>query len=228
MDMARMDRGLDTGRAGALGAGSGREGLGWGGRGLLEVDDTATAAAAAGATFPAAMPTFTPRAASYHNTQNQKIRPFFFFQFSNLGFRRFWWLGYTMWAVWNHLMFFVFQLFFFHFKTSAHLLQLLERMLQWRFVGKLQKCETVPLSWGTSKLQAHECNGGSKETMELTWSSQALFSLSYASFLFFSSCSFSTAARAFAWAWQVHINRQMKKNENISWVTKISKIVLMR
>lgn len=93
MDMARMDRGLYTGRAGALGAGSGREGLGWGGRGLLEVDDTATATAAAtaaaGATFPAAMPTFTPRAASYHNTQNQKIRPFFF-QFSNLGSRRFW------------------------------------------------------------------------------------------------------------------------------------------
>lgn len=81
MDMARMDWGLDTGRAGALGAGSGREGLGWGGRGLLEVDDTATATAA-GATFPAAMPTFTPRAASYHNTQHQKIRSFFsVFQF---------------------------------------------------------------------------------------------------------------------------------------------------
>lgn len=89
MDMARMDRGLDTGRAGALGAGSGREGLGWGGRGLLEVDDTATATAAAtaaaGATFPAAMPTFTPRAASYHNTQNQKIRPFFFFSVFQFG-----------------------------------------------------------------------------------------------------------------------------------------------
>lgn len=76
MDMARIDWGLDTGRAGALGAGSGREGLGWGGRGLVEVDDTATATAAAtaaaGATFPAAMPTFTPRAASYHNTQHQR------------------------------------------------------------------------------------------------------------------------------------------------------------
>lgn len=47
----------------------------------------------------------------------------------------------------------------------------------------------------------------------LTWSSQALFSLSYASFLFFSSCSFSTAARVFAWAWQVQICKQTKNNE---------------
>ena len=164
------------------------------------------------------------QATTIHNIKRLDL----FFQSSNLVSHGFWWLGYTMWAVRNHFMFFVFQLFFLHFKTSALLLQLLERMLQWRFVVKLQKCETVPLSWGTSKLQAHECKGGSKETMELTWSSQALFSLSYASFLFFSSCSFSTAARAFAWAWQVHINRQMKKSENISWVTKTSKVIVMR
>lgn len=41
------------------------------GRGLSEVDDTATAAAAA--TFPAAMATFTPRAASFHNTQHPRL-----------------------------------------------------------------------------------------------------------------------------------------------------------
>ncbi len=52
-----------------------------------------------------------------------------------------------------------------------------------------------------------------QRVIELTCSSQALFSLSYASFLFFSSCSFSTAARAFAWAWQVHLYKQLKKNE---------------
>lgn len=39
-------------------------------------------------------------------------------------------------------------------------------------------------------------------TRELTWSSQAFFSFSWASLRFFSSCSFSTAARALAWAWQ--------------------------
>lgn len=45
------------------------------GRGLSEVDDTATAAAA---TFPAAMATFTPRAASFHNTQHPRLDFFFF------------------------------------------------------------------------------------------------------------------------------------------------------
>lgn len=65
MDIAGM-KGLDAGRAGALAAESGWEGQGWGRR-LSEVDDTATAAAAA--TLPDAMPTFTPRAASFDNTQ---------------------------------------------------------------------------------------------------------------------------------------------------------------
>lgn len=64
MDIAGVE-GLDAGRAEALGAGSGSEGWGCGG-GLSEVDDTATDASAM---FPAAMPTLTPRAASYHNTQ---------------------------------------------------------------------------------------------------------------------------------------------------------------
>lgn len=68
MDIAGVE-GLDAGRAGALAAGSGWEGLGCG-RGLSEVDDTATAAAA---TFPAAMPTFTARAASFHNTQYPRL-----------------------------------------------------------------------------------------------------------------------------------------------------------
>ena len=54
--------------------------------------------------------------------------------------------------------------------------------------------------------------------IELTWSSQALLSLSNASFLFFSSCSLRTEARAFAWAWRdtyiyTHTHMQMKKNE---------------
>ena len=71
MDIAGVGWGLDAGRAGALAVGSGREGLGCG-TGLSEVDDTATAAAAA-ATFPAAMPTFTPRAASLHNTQHTRL-----------------------------------------------------------------------------------------------------------------------------------------------------------
>lgn len=64
MDIAWVE-GLDAGRAGALAVGSGSEGLGCG-TGLSEVVDTATAAATK---FPAAMPTFTPRAASFHNTQ---------------------------------------------------------------------------------------------------------------------------------------------------------------
>lgn len=69
IDIAGVE-GLDAGRAGALAAGSSWEGLGCG-RGLSEVDDTATTAAAAadGARLPAAEPTFTPRAASFHNTQ---------------------------------------------------------------------------------------------------------------------------------------------------------------
>lgn len=59
MDMA-------AGRAGALAAGSGGEGLGCG-RGPSEVDDEDAAA-----TFSAAaMPTFIPRAASFHETQHQ-------------------------------------------------------------------------------------------------------------------------------------------------------------
>lgn len=71
MDIAGVE-GSGTGRAGALAAGSGWEGLGCG-RGLSEVVDTATAAAAATAMFPAAMPTFTPRAASFHNTQYARL-----------------------------------------------------------------------------------------------------------------------------------------------------------
>lgn len=39
-------------------------------------------------------------------------------------------------------------------------------------------------------------------TKEHTWSSQAFFSFSWASLLFFSNCSLRTAARAFAWACQ--------------------------
>lgn len=39
---------------------------------------------------------------------------------------------------------------------------------------------------------------------ELTWSSHAFFSFSCASLLFFSSCSFSTAARALAWAFGIY------------------------
>ncbi len=69
MDIAGME-GLDAGRAGVLAAGSGWEGLGCG-RGLSEVDDTATAAATT--MFPAAVPTFTPRAASFHNTQYPRL-----------------------------------------------------------------------------------------------------------------------------------------------------------
>lgn len=61
--------GSDASRAGALAAGSGSEGLGCG-RGLSEVVGTATAAASM---FPAAMPTFTPRAASFHNTQYPRL-----------------------------------------------------------------------------------------------------------------------------------------------------------
>lgn len=56
---------LDAGRAEALAAGSGWLEVGCG-RGLSEVVDTA---AATDATFPAAMPTFTPRVASFNNTQ---------------------------------------------------------------------------------------------------------------------------------------------------------------
>lgn len=57
--------GLDEGRAGALAGGSDSEGSGCG-EGLSEVVDTATSAAAM---FSAAMPTLTPRTASFHNTQ---------------------------------------------------------------------------------------------------------------------------------------------------------------
>lgn len=57
--------GLDAGRAGALAVGSDSEGLGCV-RGLSETVDAATSAAAM---FSAAMPTLTPRAASFHNTQ---------------------------------------------------------------------------------------------------------------------------------------------------------------
>lgn len=66
MDIAGVE-GLDAGRAEAWAVGSDSEGLGCG-RGLSEVVDTATATAAA-AMFSAAMPTLTPRAASFHNTQ---------------------------------------------------------------------------------------------------------------------------------------------------------------
>lgn len=74
MDIAGVDGGLDAGGAGALTARSGWEGLGWGG-GLSEVEDTAAiaAAAAAAATFPAAIPTFTPRAESFHNKQHLRL-----------------------------------------------------------------------------------------------------------------------------------------------------------
>lgn len=60
------------------------------GRGLSEVDDTATAAAAA--TFPAAMATFTPRAASFHNTQHPRLDLENLFFFSLLFHRFYYWM----------------------------------------------------------------------------------------------------------------------------------------
>lgn len=67
MDIAGVE-GLGVGRAGVLAAGSGWEGPGCG-RGLSEVDDTASEATI----FAPAMPPLTPRAASFHNSQYAKL-----------------------------------------------------------------------------------------------------------------------------------------------------------
>lgn len=70
MDIAGVES-SETHRAGAFAGGSAWEGLGCV-RGLSEVVDTATDAAP----FPAVMPTFTARAASFHNTQYQDYTVF--------------------------------------------------------------------------------------------------------------------------------------------------------
>lgn len=72
MDMAEPAGVLAAGRAGALPAGSCCEGLGWAGSGPSEVDDT-DAAAAAAATFPAAMANFI-RAASFIQDTKPGVR----------------------------------------------------------------------------------------------------------------------------------------------------------
>lgn len=74
-------------------------------------------------------------------------------------------------------------------------------------------CNSQLHVWSCRKLSQHaasirismrpyDFNVSNKE--KPTWSSQALFSLSCACCLFFSSCSFRTAARALAWAWETH------------------------